>query len=382
MKEVSLYTDGACIGNPGPGGYGLVLVYGTHRREISGGYRRTTNNRMELMSVIKGLEALKESCRVSVFSDSKYVVDAFSKGWAEKWRANGWRRNKKEQAINPDLWERVLDLCAGHDVEFRWVKGHSGHPENERCDQLATRAASQPDLPPDEPYEQMQALPLDRAASLRAESPAKGVTQRLALGLRSPDSTRRQQAVFQVGKEGVTDLGSHLANLFDTEQDPIIKGWCAWALGKINHREAESALVDGLNDRAKEVRVWSAWALGEIGTSKMERHLRRAIVREGDDEVSRAIGGALKKLSFEPTRVHVRQLTKQLRPPSTTDKTLLMLVDRLEDLVWPADSEEIVEARAKIQSRDPEFFKMYMKWLERKRQVVETLEDGRRVFYS
>ena len=153
MKEVRLYTDGACIGNPGPGGYGVVLIFGVQRKEISGGYRRTTNNRMELMAVIKGLETLKESCRVSVFSDSKYVVDALAKGWAKRWRANGWMRNKNERAINPDLWERLLDLCAGHQVTFHWVKGHSGHPENERCDQLATRAASQPDLPADEPYE-------------------------------------------------------------------------------------------------------------------------------------------------------------------------------------------------------------------------------------
>ena len=130
-----------------------MLVYGARRREISGGYRLTTNNRMELMSVIKGMEALKERCKVSVFSDSKYVVDSLSKGWAKKWRANGWRRNKKELAVNPDLWERLLDLCAGHDVEFHWVKGHSGHPENERCDRLATNAASQRNLPADEPYE-------------------------------------------------------------------------------------------------------------------------------------------------------------------------------------------------------------------------------------
>ena len=153
LKEVRLYTDGACLGNPGPGGYGAVLDFGTRRKEISGGCRWTTNNRMELMSVIKGLEALNERCKVSVFSDSKYVVDALSKGWAKRWRANGWRRNKKELAINPDLWERLLELCAGHDVGFYWVKGHSGHPENERCDRLATGAASQPGLPADAPYE-------------------------------------------------------------------------------------------------------------------------------------------------------------------------------------------------------------------------------------
>ena len=158
LKEVRLYTDGACSGNPGRGGYGALLVHGARRMEISGGYRLTTNNRMELMSVIKGLETLKERCKVSVFSDSKYVVDAISKGWAKKWRANGWWRNKKEPAINPDLWERLLELCEGHNVQFHWVKGHSGHPENERCDQLATRAAWQPDLPADEPYERTSLL--------------------------------------------------------------------------------------------------------------------------------------------------------------------------------------------------------------------------------
>ena len=315
------------------------------------------------MSVIMGLEALKERCRVSVFSDSKYVVDAVSEGWAKKWRANGWRRNKKELAINPDLWERLLDLCVGHEVEFHWVKGHSGHPENERCDELATGAASQPDLPPDEPYEQIQGLPMERAAAVRDENPSLGATQRLALGLRSPDSTRRQQAIYRVGKEGLAELGSELAELLKTEKDPALRGWCAWALGRLNHRDAESVLLRRLRDSAPEVRMWSAWALGEVGSSKAEQYLRRAIVHESEDGVSRAIGGALRKLNFEPTRVHVRQLTKELRPPPTTDTALMVLVDRLEQLSWPTDKEEILEARAKMQYRDPDFFATYMKWI-------------------
>ena len=159
MKEVDIYTDGACQGNPGPGGYGVVLLSGEHRRELSGGYRRTTNNRMELLAVIEGLAALKEKCTVRVYSDSKYVVDALAKGWAVKWRKNGWQRNKREAAINPDLWERLLDLCQEHVMSYNWVKGHSGNVENERCDRLATQSAAQPNLPADEPYE--------RAAQLR-----------------------------------------------------------------------------------------------------------------------------------------------------------------------------------------------------------------------
>ncbi len=153
MKEVDIYTDGACQGNPGPGGYGVVLLWGEHCKELSGGYRRTTNNRMELLAVIEGLAALQEKCKVRVYSDSKYVIDALAKGWAAKWRKNGWRRNKREAAINPDLWKRLLDLCEGHDMTYQWVKGHSGNRENERCDRLATQAAAQSNLPADEPYE-------------------------------------------------------------------------------------------------------------------------------------------------------------------------------------------------------------------------------------
>jgi ribonuclease HI len=153
MKQVTIYMDGACIGNPGPGGYGVVLLYGEHRRELNGGYRKTTNNRMELMAVIEGLKALKGKCRVTVHSDSQYVVRAMSEGWARKWKANGWRRNRKELAISPDLWEQLLALCDQHEVEFRWVRGHAGNPENECCDRLAVQAANQSDLMIDEIYE-------------------------------------------------------------------------------------------------------------------------------------------------------------------------------------------------------------------------------------
>ena len=140
MKKVKIYTDGACSGNPGPGGYGTILRYGEFEKEISGGEAETTNNRMELTAVIKGLSALKEKCEVTIYSDSKYVVDAINLGWAEKWQKNGWKRNKSEKALNPDLWEELLNLISKHETEFVWVKGHNGHPENERCDKLAVAA--------------------------------------------------------------------------------------------------------------------------------------------------------------------------------------------------------------------------------------------------
>ena len=151
-RHVTIYTDGACKRNPGPGGYGVVLIDGEHRRELSGGYRRTTNNRMELMGPIRGLAALSQSCRVTLYSDSRYVVNGIEKGWAKRWRAKEWMRNKQEGAINPDLWGKLLDLCEIHEVEFRWVKGHTGNRENERCDRLAVQATRQDDLPPDEGY--------------------------------------------------------------------------------------------------------------------------------------------------------------------------------------------------------------------------------------
>ena len=153
MKQVTLYTDGACKNNPGPGGYGVVLLFDSHRKELSAGFRKTTNNRMEILAAIAGLEALKEPCEVRLYSDSQYLVNAIEKGWAARWRANGWKRNSKEKAINPDLWERLLKLCHIHKVEFNWVRGHAGHIENERCDVLATSAILEPNLAVDEGYE-------------------------------------------------------------------------------------------------------------------------------------------------------------------------------------------------------------------------------------
>ena len=136
-KYLDIYTDGACSGNPGPGGYGAILVYKGIEKIISGGEAHTTNNRMELTAVIKALEALREPCEITVTTDSKYVCDGITKGWAKNWRKNGWRKGDGKPALNPELWERLLELLDGHKVKFVWVKGHAGHPYNERCDRLA-----------------------------------------------------------------------------------------------------------------------------------------------------------------------------------------------------------------------------------------------------
>ena len=138
-KRVEIFTDGACSGNPGPGGYGAILKYGEHIKELSGGEEQTTNNRMELTAVIVALSALKEPCLVILTTDSKYVVDGIEKGWAKSWRENGWIKKDKKPALNPDLWGKLLDLLEIHEVNFNWVKGHAGHPENERCDELAVK---------------------------------------------------------------------------------------------------------------------------------------------------------------------------------------------------------------------------------------------------
>jgi len=137
MRKVEIYTDGACSGNPGPGGWGAVLVYGQHEKELSGGDSTTTNNRMELTAVIESLRMLKEPCEVTLTTDSRYVVDGITKGWARSWRRNGWIKSDKKPALNPELWGALLDLLDIHHVEFVWVKGHAGHPYNERCDRLA-----------------------------------------------------------------------------------------------------------------------------------------------------------------------------------------------------------------------------------------------------
>lgn len=146
MKIVELYTDGACSGNPGPGGYGVILRYGSHEKELSAGFRQTTNNRMELLAAIIGLEALREPCTVNLYSDSKYLVDALEKGWLSSWQKRGWKKADKKPVLNIDLWQRLLPQLDRHEVHLHWLKGHDGHPENERCDTLAREASLKDEL--------------------------------------------------------------------------------------------------------------------------------------------------------------------------------------------------------------------------------------------
>jgi ribonuclease HI len=150
--SVTIYSDGACLGNPGPGGYGTVLLFGNHRKELSAGFRRTTNNRMELLGAIAGLEALTRPCAVVLWSDSQYLVHALTKGWLDGWQQRGWRTSGREPVKNKDLWLRLLRAMAPHTIEWRWVRGHTGDVENERCDELAVAAATGPDLPADEGF--------------------------------------------------------------------------------------------------------------------------------------------------------------------------------------------------------------------------------------
>jgi len=152
MKTVEIYTDGACSGNPGPGGVGIVLLAGAHRKEISGAYKRTTNNRMELLAAILALEALNQACAVKLYSDSRYLVDAIEKGWVLRWQKNNWMRNKTDPAVNVDLWERLLPLLKQHRVEFIWVRGHADNVENNRCDALAREAIATGDFSEDLGY--------------------------------------------------------------------------------------------------------------------------------------------------------------------------------------------------------------------------------------
>jgi len=151
-QPVTIYSDGACLGNPGPGGYGTVLLAGEHRRELSAGYRLTTNNRMELLGAIAGLEALKRPCAVTLWSDSQYVVHATTKGWLDAWQKRGWKTAGKKAVKNQDLWQRLLKAIGEHEIDWRWVRGHTGVPENERCDQLAMAAALGENLAEDEGF--------------------------------------------------------------------------------------------------------------------------------------------------------------------------------------------------------------------------------------
>ena len=153
LKHVTIYTDGACRGNPGPGGYAAILIHNGKRKEVVGGYRCTTNNRMEIMAAIAGLQALRSPCAVTLYTDSAYLAKSMTEGWVQRWQANDWKRNKRERAINIDLWEQLLTLCDTHDVRFAWVKGHADSTENKRCDQLACKVAQSKNLPADPGYE-------------------------------------------------------------------------------------------------------------------------------------------------------------------------------------------------------------------------------------
>lgn len=153
LPQVQIFTDGGCKPNPGPGGYGVVLLHARKRAELSGAFRNTTNNRMEILAAIKGLEQLKRPCQVTLYSDSQYLVNAITKGWAVRWQKKNWRLSPTEHAKNIDLWQKLLPLCAVHRVRFHWVRGHAGNRENERCDQLSTAARRRPNLPADDGYE-------------------------------------------------------------------------------------------------------------------------------------------------------------------------------------------------------------------------------------
>jgi ribonuclease HI len=166
QPHVVIYTDGACLGNPGLGGYGIVLKYKGHRKELSEGFRKTTNNRMELMAAIAALESLNDRCKVTLYTDSQYLVDSLTQGWAQQWREKGWKRNKREKALNPDLWEKLLNLFEQHEVEIKWLRGHAGDVENERADALAGEAAKGNKLKIDHFYEKNY-IPLARQHDLK-----------------------------------------------------------------------------------------------------------------------------------------------------------------------------------------------------------------------
>jgi len=154
MQQVTIFTDGACKGNPGPGGFGVVLKSGKHRLELAKGYSRTTNNRMELMAAIVGLESLTEPCEVELHSDSRYLIDALTKNWIKGWQAKGWKTSANQAVKNQDLWQRLTAAAATHKVAWKWVRGHAGHAENECCDQLAVAAATARDLLPDQGFQE------------------------------------------------------------------------------------------------------------------------------------------------------------------------------------------------------------------------------------
>jgi ribonuclease HI len=209
LKEVTIYTDGCCIKNPGPGGYAAILCYSNHEKEFSGGFQLTTSNRMELMAAIMGLEALKEPCFVTLYSDSKYLVDSVAEGWVNRWKSNNWFRNEKEKAINIDLWEILLSLCDKHTVKFEWIKGHAGHQYNERCDTISKREASKKNLPIDKEYE-------NNSKMMNQENP------NLQLNYQVPEKSKQKLANKQM-KTIFTKWNLRVRFLYGTAKHGLIK---------------------------------------------------------------------------------------------------------------------------------------------------------------
>ena len=212
--------------------------------------------------------------------------------------------------------------------------------------------------------------------------------QLIRADLHSADSHQRIRAIFSAVEQKVTELGPDIIGLMESQSEPNLRSRCAWALGRLNFRETEPKLIAALRDPSDEVRTWSAWALGEIGGARTKARLRRALAREGSENVRRAIGGALKKLSYESTRVHVSSLRKALAPPETQDPILVSLMERLQeldnsmDLEWKLKAKQISAVQAKIKNHDLAFFESYMAWVRRKPEVVVALENDRKVFHG
>ena len=208
-QRITIYTDGSAIGNPGPGGYGAVMIQGKRRNELSAGFRRTTNNRMEMLAVIESLKALKDRREITLYSDSKYVVDAINKGWARKWRANDWMRNRKESALNPDLWDQMLDQLDRHDVDIQWVKGHAGIDGNERADKLAVQAGKGHNLAIDQGYETPNHIPQPSLLGAPEPESPPGIEPFIKL-----------THVDEAGKAQMVDVGGKP----DTDREAIARG--------------------------------------------------------------------------------------------------------------------------------------------------------------
>ena len=287
VKHLTIHTDGLCRVNPGPGGYAAILEYRGKEKIVTGGYRKTTSSRMELMAAIAGLEALTEPCRVSLFSDSEYLVVSMSQARVVRWRDNGWMRNEKEKAENPDLWDRLLRLCENHEVDFAWEQGHAGNAYNERCDKLAREASHTEEPLIDEGYESRDESSPNTAPLLAGvlddDEEESGRSRQVRSGLGSNAASRRKDAIFRAVEEHLTDLGPDVIEVMESDPDAELRGLGAWAIGRLGYRAVYPNLVRGLQDASESRRTWSAWALGELGDESATQELRRAIAREKVD---------------------------------------------------------------------------------------------------